>query len=459
MLATERVRQAVEEHPLYRHARTSSVMGVFLRGAITALSIGVLTRFISFPLNIILARAMGSAEFGVYSYVSNWAFLAGLVALVGFGSSVKRYVAAYAATDQLELLAGVLRRSREIALVASVAMGMGVLLAVLAFHDQMSRSLAFTFAVAGVGLPLTTLQALQVANLVALKRFAPSQVLQGLAPPILLGVAAGALWLIRGETIRSYEAYVMFVLAAGVLLLAGQYFIRGALPRSPRTAQREYRTREWLRVSLPMLLVDGIRELMNRSDIILIGLLLGTTEAGIYVIALNLARFTSFGLRAATTASLPLIAELHALGRRDELQRVFAAACWTATLSSAAIAAALVLLGGPLLGLFGPEFQAGATVMGILIVGRVADAMSGPNGSLLNMTGHQDGYAVILGVTAVANVALSYPAILAWGIEGAAVVTGASLVMKNVAVWVVVRRAMGLNASIFGPLPMRRAAA
>src|SRR5690606_17692926 len=102
------------------------------------------------------------------SYVTNWAFLAGLIALVGFGSSVKRYIASYAAQDQLELLGGVIRRAWEVTFIASVAVGLVMLASVMLFSDQMDRSLTITFIVASIGLPLTTLQSLQVSSLVAL---------------------------------------------------------------------------------------------------------------------------------------------------------------------------------------------------------------------------------------------------------------------------------------------------
>ncbi|MEX2446313.1 MAG: oligosaccharide flippase family protein [Dehalococcoidia bacterium] len=455
MVAAARVRRAVTGHALYRQVSGHGTISVLLRGAAVAFTIGVLTRFISFPVNVVLARAMGVAEFGIFGYVATWAYLLGLVALLGFDSALKRFVAVYHATGETGLLRGVLRRAYEVTLAAAVVVIAGLVVTILVFGDQMGRSLTLTLLVAAAALPLEVMHSLQTASLVAMKKVASSQTLSNLMPSVLVGLAAGVLYFARDEPVRAYEVYLLGALATGCLLLVGRRFVRSALPEAARAARPVYRTREWVRVSLPMLLVDGIREVMNRSDVILIGLLVGTTPAGIYIVALNLARFTSYGLQATTTASLPLIAELHATGNRRDLQRMFATACWAATATSTALAIAIVAARGPLLGLFGEEFAAGSTVMAILIGGRVLDAWSGPNGSLLNMTGNQDVYAAILGITAVVNVALTYPAVLQWGIEGAAVVTGLSLALKNVAVWVVVKRRMGLNASIFGGLPLR----
>jgi len=403
----------------------------------------------------VLARSMGADEFGVYSYVGTWGSLLILLGLLGFDSALKRFVAAYRATESMDLLGGVIRRAHELVVLSTVVLGAVLLIATLWFHDQLGRSLMLTLLVAAVALPFDAIQQLQTSALVSLKRFATSQTLANLVPPVLIGGGAGALYLARGTAVRSYEVYLLALLATLVLLVVGIVLLRRALPPTASLSSRTFRTREWLRVSLPMLMVDGIREVMNRSDVIVIGIVLGTTPAGIYLIAANLARFTSFGLQATTTASLPVISELYTLGKHEELQRVFAVACWASTLASGALTVVVFTLREPLLELFGAEFAAGAAVMTVLIVGRFLDSWTGPNGSLLNMTGHQDVYAVILGVTAGVNAVLTIPAVVVWGIEGAAAVTGMSLALKNVLVWIVVRRRMGINASIFGPLPLR----
>jgi len=455
VIATDRVRRAFNPRALYEYLTGAGAMNVLIRGAALSFLIGVATRFVSFPVNIVLARSMGAEEFGVYSYVGTWGFLLMLLGLLGFDSALKRFVAAYRATGSMDLLGGVIRRAHELVLISSIALGLLLMLTTLWFQDELGRSLTLTLLVAAIALPFDAVHQLQMAALVSLKRFATSQTLGYLVPPVLIGAAAGGLYLARGTVVRSYEVYALGLVATFVMLAVGAFLLKRALPEAVASSQRVFRTREWLRVSVPMLMVDGIRELMNRSDIILIGILMGTTPAGIYLIALNIARFTSYGLQATTTAALPVIAELHTLGKHEELQRVFSVACWASTLATGAVAVVVLVLREPLLQVFGAEFAAGATVLAILIVGRFLDSWTGPNGSLLNMTGHQDVYAVILGVTAGMNAVLTVPAILQWGIEGAAVVTGLSLAVKNVLVWVVVKRQMGINASIFGPLPLR----
>ncbi len=455
MIAPDRVRRVFNPRALSEYLSGTGAMNVLLRGAAISFLIGVATRFVSFPVNIVLARSMGAEEFGVYSYVATWGFLLMLVGLLGFDSALKRFVATYRATDNFDLLGGVIRRAHELVLLSTIVLGALLILGTLWFQDALERSLMLTLLIAAVALPFDAILQLQTAALVSLKRFATSQTLGYLVPPVLIGGAAGGLYLVRGTSVSSYEVYALGFLASLVMLAASATLLKRALPESVQLSSRTFRTREWLRVSVPMLMVDGIRELMNRSDIIVIGIFLGTTPAGIYLIALNLARFTSFGLQATTTAALPVIAELHTLGKHEELQRVFSVACWASTLATAAVAAVVLILRDPLLQLFGAEFAAGATVMAILIAGRFLDSWTGPNGSLLNMTGHQDVYAVILGVSAALNAVLTVPAVLVWGIEGAAVVTGASLALKNILVWIVVKRQMGMNASIFGPLPLR----
>ena len=108
------------------------------------------------------------------------------------------------------------------------------------------------------------------------------------------------------------------------------------------------------------------------------------------------------------------------------------------------------MIGGNwLLGLYGRGFREGTTVLFILCAAQVVISFTGPVGSLLNMTGHERVNASILLVVVVANAILNFPAILLWGATGAAVVTGASLISRNFVVWLVVRRRVEINSSIF----------
>jgi O-antigen/teichoic acid export membrane protein len=229
----------------------------------------------------------------------------------------------------------------------------------------------------------------------------------------------------------------------------GHILIRRGLPAELWNAEPAYATRTWLRVSVPLILAQQTRMLMDRTDLILIGLMLGPESAGIYFIASRIASFGNFGLLATNAIATPLVAELHRAGDQRQLQRTVTLASW-GTMALAIPIALAIVIGHPLvIGLFGTNFDGAATPMLILLAAAFGNAFTGPIGPMLNMTGNQDDNLRVVVATAVMNLVLNYPAILLWGMSGAALATASSMTVSNIASWYYVRRRTGINSSVF----------
>jgi len=237
--------------------------------------------------------------------------------------------------------------------------------------------------------------------------------------------------------------------AAAVGVALGSILLRRHLPPQARAVAPHTEARTWMRTAWPLWAVAGMRFLLNQTDILLLGVLLGTTTAGIYGAASRLARLVTFGLAAANSISAPLISELHTQGDRRSLQRMVTLTSWGTTLWSVVFAAALALGAPLLLSLYGDEFRAGAPVLLVLAAGQIVNGATGPVGYLLNMTGHERVNARIIGCVVFGNVVLSAPAILLFGPVGAAGVTATLGGVKNLWTWWAVRRRLGINSSIF----------
>ena len=84
-----------------------------------------------------------------------------------------------------------------------------------------------------------------------------------------------------------------------------------------------------------------------------------------------------------------------------------------------------------LLGLFGEEFKVGVTAFIFLSCGRLISSFSGSVGNILQMTGNQNIYAIILLIGAILNVVLNLILIPLYGINGAAIASMSSLIVWN----------------------------
>src|SRR5690606_15174450 len=94
---------------------------------------------------------------------------------------------------------------------------------------------------------------------------------------------------------------------------------------------------------------------------------------------------------------------------------------------SVAMGVAVLVVGKPLLMLFGPGFDAGYLLLFVLVPGVIARASVGPAESLLTMSGNQSICAAVYGVTLAVNVMLNVMLIPAFGLWGAAVAMAAAL--------------------------------
>jgi O-antigen/teichoic acid export membrane protein len=429
---------------------------VLLRGGGGALVVTLAGTAVNLGCHVLLARWLGEKSYGVYAYWLTWVSILALLSRLGLETALVRFLAGYRVQKEWSLSRGLLRRADQLCLLAAViagGLGAGVL-AMLA--PRLEREMLVAGWTAALVVPVLALLGLRKGALQGLSRVIRGQVPDALLRPLLLAVAVAAAWALGGA--RSAVLAMGLTIAAwsGALLLAWLWQHQALGEEGATGAEPSYRTRWWLRVSLPLLLVSGMRQLLNQTDVLLVGMLLGPTEAGVYFVAARMTHLISFGLVAGNAVASPLIAESHTRGEDDRLQRLVTLSSWGATIAAGGLAVALFVLRGPVLSLFGGAFVAGGAVLGILAAGQVVNAVTGPVGQLLNMTGHQDANARILAWITAANLLFSYPAILLLGSVGAAVVTSTLVATKNLWTWVVVRQELGINSSIL-PLPVRSA--
>ena len=90
-----------------------------------------------------------------------------------------------------------------------------------------------------------------------------------------------------------------------------------------------------------------------------------------------------------------------------------------------------VLIAPFMLNTFGDEFASGFEVLCILSFARLVSALTGPAGTLLQMTGRQVIFMKVLFMGAIINIVANYFLIDIYGIIGAAISTGCSIVFWN----------------------------
>jgi len=195
--------------------------------------------------------------------------------------------------------------------------------------------------------------------------------------------------------------------------------------------------------------VASTHMVLSQTDVALLGIYSGTTQAGIYAVMVRLSDLVVFGLTAANAIAAPMISEYYHAGRHFELQRTVRLAAYASFAFALLSGIGLILFSGLIIGFFGDEFVAGRTALFILLAGQLVSALTGPVGYLMSMTGHHNRMAMIQGIAAVLNLLLNVVLIPRYGMEGAAMATAVTLILWNVWMLIFVRRCLGIRSTAF----------
>lgn len=401
------------------------------RGASAVLLIQVGGAGLSYLSHIVLARVLDAAGYGVYSYVMAWTSLLAIPAGLGLSTALVRFVSQYRQKGADGLLRGVAIRGWQLVVVA------GTLIAGLAsgFIVWGAERFGIQYAEAllvGIWIvPLRAVISVQVAMSRGLKRMTLAYLPGKIVRPLLLLSGVGLLLRIQG-TIDDRMALGVAV-ASFFIAIVGQGTVLGRRVVSITDgACKRFKTKRWLRISLPMLLISGFLLIMSRTDVVMLGMLVGAEDVGTYNAASRTANVASFVLIAVNAIAAPTIASLYSEGRHEKLQELASTVAHFIFWPSLVVVVGLIAAAPFILRLFGSEFVAADTVLTVLAVGHLVNVGVGSVGYLMNMTGNQDEMARVVGTAAIINIVLNAVAIPIYGALGAALATAVSMAVWNV---------------------------
>jgi len=180
----------------------------------------------------------------------------------------------------------------------------------------------------------------------------------------------------------------------------------------------------------------------------LLGMIRGTTEAGIYAIATKIAILVTFGLQISNQILAPMISEFYHDGQNAKLQEVVSLGVLISTLFAVLVVLVVIFFTDPILLLFGKEFTGGKLPLFILVGGQMVNAIMGPVGFIMTMTRHHRQASMIISMSAIVNIVLNLLLIPKFGMIGAAIATTVTMLIWNVVFWFYIRRNIGINTLV-----------
>ena len=270
---------------------------------------------------------------------------------------------------------------------------------------------------------------------------AQNAALAAVRPPLLAAIALaglGAAGVALGWAVPTIPTLI------GAILLLRRHLRRvsaGAAAR-PLTAIAQ----EFWAYSLPRALAAVFSVTITWLDVLLVGRLGSTAEAGVYGVASRLYIVGAYALQAVGTAAAPQFSELIAAGRRDDLERVYQLGTWwTMAISWPFYALMLVFPTTMMEAFFGSGYAGGGRALAVLGFAGLLDVGTGNSQAVLLMSGHSRLYAANTAAALAANVGLNLALVPRFGITGAAVAWAVSIAITNLAALLQVRYAMGVR--------------
>jgi O-antigen/teichoic acid export membrane protein len=438
-------------HLIGKPAGHSSEASLTRRLAGTIFIIRVASAAFAYLSQILLARWMGGSDYGVYVYVWTWVLLLGSMMDFGISTSAQKIIPEYRTRGQHALLRGFLSGSRWMTFVIS-----SVVSCLLAGLVKLASPWIENDTVVPLYIGCLTLPAFVVANTQDGIARSHDWMRLGLMPQFIvrqtLIIALTAGMFVLGFHLGATAAMLASAAAVWIAMMGQMLALNHRLAVHIEQGPKAYDVSGWLSVSLPILMVEGFYLLLSYTDILVLQQYRASEEVGIYFAVVKTLALVSFIHYAMSATTAHRFSEYHALGDRERLSAyVTHAIKWTFWPSLVATLA-LLILGKPLLWLFGPQFVTGYDIMFIAAIGLLVRAAIGPIERLLNMLGHQYVCALAYALAFIMNVALCIALVPRFGGHGAAAATSISLVFETALLFAIVRRRLGLHVLAFGKI-------
>ncbi len=207
---------------------------------------------------------------------------------------------------------------------------------------------------------------------------------------------------------------------------------------------RQFIARPMLKMAFPLLIATSSYLIMANADGVMLGWLRSPREVGLYSVAARIAVLESLFLMVSNSAIGPKLASLYAQGKIKEMEKMVKRVTGGLILIAVASLALFILLGHPLLSLWGRDFEGAYLVLVVLGIGQFFNISTGCCGMMLTMCGYEKAVGYFSSTFLCLNLALNYFLILKWGAAGAACATAITVAGENISKMILAWKKVGV---------------
>jgi len=387
---------------------------------------------IRFITEVVLGRTLGLDGYGVYALGLSVLMILRHFSSLGFKTGVVRFGAGYFAAKEYSKFRGLLKFSLWLVIGAGLAIGLGLVFSggYLANRIFADGRLRIIFYIVAIGLPAYGAMWVVTEAIRAQKKMGLYTGLEHVGQPLLFLILVGG-GVLFGLTSRF--ALTAFIISLGMVAFVGLILLLRSSPFQTQVESSkkssDYEPSRWLSYSVPLIIVGVSYMLLHETDRIMLGYFLGTESVGLYNAAARFAYLTAIFVNSFAGIFSPLAAGFHHKSELGKIRFLLVTTTrWTLILTLPLVGV-LVIFPRFFLGWFGPEYKVGAFPLMFLAFAYLTNAGTGNTGALLKMVDRQNVEVINTVGTAVLNIVLNILLIPVYGVMGAAIATGVSIMV------------------------------
>ena len=380
--------------------------------------------------NIIVARFLGSAAYGLFSIGRIIINIAFMLALFGLQSGILRYVSIYHGLRDNERLKGAIISALKVVIplslvVSALLFGLAETISTQIFDK---KELTIVIKLFSISIPFISLSTIFISVTKGFQKMQYTVYARHIFEPIIKMLLALTLFLIGWKLMG---AVLAFVIANIFSLFLCFYYLKNLFPIFNSQIKPIYETKKLIRFSFPLLFVGLLSLLMLRIDILMLGHFKTAEDVGIYSAAMQTSILVLIILTSFNAIFAPIIADLYNKKELSRLKSLFKTVTkWVFQLTFP-IFLLMVIFARDILSLFGPTFMVGVICLVILATAQFINSCTGSVGYMIMMSGRSNINFYNALFMCIMNIVLNYILIPAYGIIGAALATGISIVSIN----------------------------
>lgn len=419
--------------------------------ALTVYGLRIGGSFLTFVLQVILARWLGQYEYGIFALVWSCVIILGELLSFGFYNLIQRLIPEYKIKGEMSLLRGALWGAGCVIAMASFIASLlfAAVLYALNLAGALSTEYMWALMIGSASLP-----AFALADYISgigrssgwmIRAFAPTSLFRPIA---IISLLAGAIALGAGAS--AVTAMAAATLAVWFTLLVSLVIVGTSLPDDMKNGEREFQLKPWILAALPMMMVSSFELLLFNLDVLMISYYLPPDRTGIYFAATKIMALVAFMNFAVGSAFTRRFAEAHTSGAQADLIKAVRHSASLIFYPSLLMILAIILFRKEILSLFGEGFTGAEMIILPLALGMCCRAFVGAGERILMMAGEQKLCAVIYLSTVLVDIILNIALIPLYGIMGAALATTLAFATMALMQFIAIKIRLKVTAT---PLP------